>query len=228
MEKEPTKQKWAAPIGYDVPDDTPILPVFVYGTLRPGYGNWEGSLKHAHQHVMPAELCGMRLVARIDAFFPYLVTCDADEVVTGDLVFIKPALYHRVLGQLDRLEGTPTHYERVQCTVECKLGTVTAWAYKAGDWIQRELNADRTTAAAVLRALYPVTGNDWSMFARQRVEMWHETVVPALLRVGAELMPCRRCSNPVLEIYGTKYCLDRDCDLYLSDQSPKKGTPNAC
>lgn len=76
------------------------LPVFVYGTLRKGYGNYLRLLEGKTDTIMEANTTGeMYSVGGFPAVVP-----GADTII-GELVYIKPKLYDKVMADLDRLEG---------------------------------------------------------------------------------------------------------------------------
>src|SRR5664279_955245 len=118
-------------------------PVFVYGTLRPGQGNYRRLLEGRTANERPAIAKGLSLVG---SGIPYAVKQPGARVV-GTLITITPALYGEVLADLDALEGyhahrpaTP-HYIRTTRTVIATNplpggGTWetyhTAWIYLAG------------------------------------------------------------------------------------------------
>lgn len=131
------------------------LPVFVYGTLRPGLGNYRWLLAGQTVHEQPATLPDA--VMHEGPGFPYVV--DGDGVVRGDLVEVRADVYVEVLASLDSLEGySPSrranHYDRVVRTVDTSAGPRQTWVYLAaatpdgpvvasGDWLDRDHRADR-------------------------------------------------------------------------------------
>lgn len=108
------------------------LPVFVYGTLRPGWGNallWDG--RAAPHHDGDAVVLGYRLTS--SGGFPYLVADDGS-ATAGTLIEPEPADYEHVLARMDALEGYEqgsrhNHYERVHVVVHTPEGPVLAWVY---------------------------------------------------------------------------------------------------
>lgn len=101
------------------------LPVAVYGTLRPGWGNsrlWRGKgTELAVGHVN-----GYKLVGR---GFPYAVpTKGATSVVS--IIRPEPEHYYEVLADMDALEGVDFgHYKRVDVEVQVRTGHVICWMY---------------------------------------------------------------------------------------------------
>lgn len=120
------------------------LPVFVYGTLRPGQRNHSAFLRGRTVAEEPARMRGAVLFE--GPGYPYAVP-DATGEVFGDLVFLAPDQHEGVLTALDRLEGGPSggadrHYVRVERPVlPSSGGTVRAWVYLAGDEVARRLRA---------------------------------------------------------------------------------------
>jgi gamma-glutamylcyclotransferase (GGCT)/AIG2-like uncharacterized protein YtfP len=122
-------------------------PVFVYGTLRPGQGNYQRLLVGRSVRESPAIVIGLALYG---TGFPYAVPQPGARVV-GELITINPDQYVEVLDDLDALEGyraeqqSRSHYIRVTRSViaHCALpggGTWeafhTAWIYLAGPGVR--------------------------------------------------------------------------------------------
>jgi gamma-glutamylcyclotransferase (GGCT)/AIG2-like uncharacterized protein YtfP len=111
------------------------LPIWCYGTLRPGGGNdalWRDVGQARHDGT--CYVVGHKLVG---SYIPYLVPQVGAQTV-GTLVVPDVGFYHQVLHSLDQLEGHPNHYTRRETPVLVKVGDgtelVTAWAYHAGPW----------------------------------------------------------------------------------------------
>ena len=117
--------------------------VFVYGTLRPGQGNYRRLLAGRTMGEVSATAEGLALYG---SGFPYAVPQPGARVV-GDLLTIKPELYRDVLADLDPLEGYypgrpgASHYIRKTRSVVALNRTPnggtwralhTAWIYLAG------------------------------------------------------------------------------------------------
>lgn len=117
--------------------------VFVYGTLRPGQGNYQRLLAGRTVRESPATAKGLALYGR---GFPYAVPHSGARTV-GDLITIRPSLYREVLADLDQLEGyqanrlEASHYIRSARSVVATISTSnggtweafhTAWIYLAG------------------------------------------------------------------------------------------------
>lgn len=102
------------------------LPFFVYGTLRPGFGNdrlWQG---HAEPEWNGAcQVPGFRLVGQ---GIPYAIPAEGQRII-GCLVVPHPDRYLDVIADLDALEGYPSHYDRVAVWAETPNDRVRAWIY---------------------------------------------------------------------------------------------------
>lgn len=119
------------------------LPVFVYGTLRTGQGNYAWALAGRTTHEQTATL--PNAIMFDNGGFPFVVDYDPDNAnftdgeftVSGDLMWIDPAYYDEVMVNLDRLEGyTPgsrwNMYDRKVVTVTTADGQqITANTYVA-------------------------------------------------------------------------------------------------
>ena len=135
--------------------DAGRLPVFVYGTLRPGEAN-HGLLRGRTSARTPAVLAGALLYQ--GPGYPYAVDDPDGGEIHGELVDPLPEAYEAVLADLDRLEeyvpGAPGNlYERVVREVRTASGRRRpAWVYLAA-----------APTASVLRANgVPILGGDWS------------------------------------------------------------------
>src|SRR5664279_603082 len=79
--------------------------VFVYGTLRPGQGNYRRLLEGRSANERPAIAKGLALFG---SGIPYAVKHPGARVI-GTLITITPTLYGEVLADLDTLEGYHAH-----------------------------------------------------------------------------------------------------------------------
>lgn len=111
------------------------LPVFIYGTLRPGQKNYPRYLAGRTREEIPASTSG-ELHIFLDpggARYPFLTP--GDETVQGDLVYLKDAFYEETLAELDRLEGydpqtdTGLYLRREREVVPADREPVSAWVY---------------------------------------------------------------------------------------------------
>ncbi|MFC5721675.1 gamma-glutamylcyclotransferase family protein [Streptomyces gamaensis] len=120
------------------------LPVFVYGTLRPGQGNHGRYLAGRTAAEEPAVLRGAVLYE--GPGFPYAVEEPGGEV-HGELVTLDPERWRTLLAALDALEDyvpgrARNHYVRVERPVVRGDGvTVRAWVYVAARPLARRLAA---------------------------------------------------------------------------------------
>ncbi|GHF06033.1 gamma-glutamylcyclotransferase [Streptomyces morookaense] len=131
------------------PQDHRQLPVFVYGTLRPGQCNHDLFLRGRTTAVRPARLHGAVLYE--GPGYPYAVADPAGDVL-GEIITLAPADYRHVLAALDVLEnhmpGDPASlYDRVEREVRLTGSgeAVRAWVYLAADRVARRLRASGTT-----------------------------------------------------------------------------------
>lgn len=109
------------------------LPVFVYGTLRPGEKNYRHYLAGRTVSEVPASAAG-QLYFVADGGYPYLVPGEGR--VVGELVYLAPERYEQTLQKLDALEeyvpGDETHsvYLRRRALVHLPDGNArAAWIY---------------------------------------------------------------------------------------------------
>ncbi|MGW1075102.1 gamma-glutamylcyclotransferase family protein [Streptomyces sp. NPDC002537] len=122
--------------------DPERLPVFVYGTLRPGHGNHGRFLRGRTVAEEPARMRGVVLFE--GPGYPYAVT-DPEGEVRGEVVWLAPDRYDAVLASLDVLEGyapggSANHYVRVVRTAAPERGgTVRVWVYLASEDVARRL-----------------------------------------------------------------------------------------
>jgi gamma-glutamylcyclotransferase (GGCT)/AIG2-like uncharacterized protein YtfP len=108
------------------------LPVFVYGTLRPGQKNYRRYLQGRTSREEPA-LCRGRLYFIAEGGYPYLTPEEGD--VRGELLTLHPATYQQTLAALDDLEEYSAQdeagslYLRRIATVRAGVREVPAWVY---------------------------------------------------------------------------------------------------
>lgn len=136
---------------------TPPLPVFVYGTLRSGLGNYRNILDGNTVRETPATLHGATMY---DAGGCPFVSRTGTGTVHGEVMHLDPHTIETTMKRLDRLESyySPGHpsnmYDRVLVEVEQSDGTrIQAYTYvtgtgaahwtddmpviESGDWITR-------------------------------------------------------------------------------------------
>ncbi len=132
------------------------LPFFVYGTLRPGQGNYR-LLAGQTVAEFPATLPGHALYG---PGLPYVTAGEEDSAVVGDLIYVAAERHAEVLARLDCLEGyrpdrSDNHYDREARTVryvdvDGAEATTLAWVYLAGRWARERLRLGERIA-----------GGDW-------------------------------------------------------------------
>ncbi len=135
------------------PPDGRHYPLFVYGTLRRTQENFT-LLRGYVMEAQPAAITGYALY-HVNGC-PIIVP--GDHTVFGELLRFKPAVYTRVLAQLDDLErsaGRPAAGElhRALSVVQTGAEDTMAWLYRAdgmppgadailiphGDWVKHQL-----------------------------------------------------------------------------------------
>lgn len=116
-------------------------PVLVYGTLRPGCGNYRNFLEGRTVHEETVSVEGFAMHGR--SGFPYLLL--GERTIVGTLVYIAPDLYKRTLKGLDSLEGfygvgqRMNHYDRKLVTFDFNDVTRKAWVYVANHALSRDI-----------------------------------------------------------------------------------------
>jgi gamma-glutamylcyclotransferase (GGCT)/AIG2-like uncharacterized protein YtfP len=117
------------------------LPVFVYGTLRKGFGNYR-LLKGKTIKEECGLIDGAIYPVSSNGGFPCLV--EQKGVVVGELMYIEPNMYEQVLERLDGLEGYREKDERYSMylrrvrTVQTRGGNVEAYVYIWNNGIRTE------------------------------------------------------------------------------------------
>jgi gamma-glutamylcyclotransferase (GGCT)/AIG2-like uncharacterized protein YtfP len=113
--------------------DQEHLPVFVYGTLRPGQKNYARHLQGKTVREAPASCAGLLFVLPEEGY-PYLLP--GRGTVQGELLFLAPAIYEQTLRRLDVLEEydpgseATSAYLRRRATVRLAGGEeYQAWVY---------------------------------------------------------------------------------------------------
>ena len=126
------------------------LPLFVYGTLKPGGTNYRAYLAGRTL----AERCAVLRPAALftDGQYPYLVTDPAliepHDQAHGILVEVAPLRYGETLRRVDWLEDFKPRspwslYLRVSRVVELAGETAEAWTYEAGAWVAASMRSGR-------------------------------------------------------------------------------------
>lgn len=126
------------------PMSTDLLPVFVYGTLRNGLGNYQHILEGNTVREEPATMSGATM---LDAGgFPFVIA-EGEGTIIGEVMYLDPEYATLTMARLDRLEGyrgpgVPGNmYEREQVTVTSADGIpFTAYAYITSAGFRRHTN----------------------------------------------------------------------------------------
>ena len=111
----------------------PQHPIFVYGTLLHGQPN-RRLLDNSIRALTKAVLNNSQMHGAGRAF---LYVVDGNDIVVGELIWLDPTRYYKILARLDQLEGydekgsSRNHYDRMERTVTTDQGTITAWVYLA-------------------------------------------------------------------------------------------------
>ena len=134
------------------------LPVFVYGTLRHGHGNYRGILAGNTEREAEATIDGA--VMTTNGGFPYVYFDDEDGgTVYGELMWLRASNIDDTMRRLDRLEGYRADnpefslYLRVKVTV-----TVSETGEQVEAWMYTPSGGKNSRAANLPRV---VTG-DWN------------------------------------------------------------------
>lgn len=135
------------------------LPLFVYGTLKPGASNYRTYLSGCILTELPATIDEAVLYNLGEC--PTLVIgaglARPDEQVHGILITLRPRLYDQTLRHIDSLEeyvcGNPWNwYERIIHPVRTGNALVDAWVYVAGSQVFNQVRVGRYRK---------VTGGNW-------------------------------------------------------------------
>jgi gamma-glutamylcyclotransferase (GGCT)/AIG2-like uncharacterized protein YtfP len=107
------------------------LPVFVYGTLRKGFGNYRGLLEGYTEREEYATISGsLHPVGSLTGTgIPGILRSDIHKV-TGEVMYIPEDIYERIMYDLDCLEGNGSMYNREEVTATLNSGEqVQVWTY---------------------------------------------------------------------------------------------------
>jgi len=115
------------------------LPIFVYGTLRPGERNYTYFLEGKTTAEHAAFLLHYEMY---DGAYPYILSTKKNGKIRGNLLSVRSDAYRKVLQSLDALEGfdssdrAHSEYIRVMKKVVCicpnhRLVPTWAWIYHA-------------------------------------------------------------------------------------------------
>lgn len=152
-------------LGYRVFLDQPH-PVFVYGSLREGFGN-HGLLYPAKTHLVAAEMPDMTLRANANSGYPYAL--EGDGRIAGEVVWLSDDEEgDAARDRLDYLEGfdsqrpSSSHYQRIEREIlvtppgESQHRPVKVWVYVAGGM-----------ASMITRDLSVIPSGDWKTHVRE-------------------------------------------------------------
>lgn len=130
--------------------ESAYLPLFVYGSLKPGEANYETYLAGRTLLELPAVL--RRAALYTAGSYPYVVVDPSvvrvEDEVRGVLVTLGPEQYVETLGRIDWLEDykplSPwSLYLRTSWGVETEQGPAEAWMYVAGPRVVDGIRAGR-------------------------------------------------------------------------------------
>lgn len=83
-------------------DEMTKIPVFVYGTLRPGLENYKRILQNKTASEIPAAMKGKMYSVNTELSYPCVI--EGEDTIQGELMVIKEEYYWDVLKDLDWLE----------------------------------------------------------------------------------------------------------------------------
>lgn len=135
----------------------------MYGTLRPGCGNYEGLLKGKTISEETVQISGHEMWSAGGC--PFVIKNDDPEsTVTGTLIYVEDYLYDSIRKDLDSLEGyrgpgLNNWYERRSVEVETASGRKKAWVYVVED----------ETADHVRKQYQLVPHGDWFRHNEERI-----------------------------------------------------------
>lgn len=140
------------------PDSTEqILPFLVYGTLRPGGGNYENFFSDSNiLSTRTVTVSGLKMYG-LGNGYPYCVA-DKDSTIIGTLITVSEEDHNSTLEGTDWLEGFRSigsrnnHYDRKVITFWDGTKNVQAWVYIA---------APRTQISILSQGLPVVDNGDW-------------------------------------------------------------------
>lgn len=163
LAKNPEEFKALQRLGYEC-YISQALPIFVFGTLRPGQGNFRTAQSgRAIEDIRPAKIFGVAMISSPESGFPRSIVKDDNEYsMVGDLIYLKKSLGgDETRKNMDQLESfrikhpSNSLYNRVARNVEIlkddgTIQTVKAWVYvsnkvnesderntiKNGDWFE--------------------------------------------------------------------------------------------
>lgn len=97
--------------------------VFVYGTLLKGFGN--NHLLNNSTFICDAIMRGLKMFDL--GFYPAcIVTNNPNDIIVGEVYEVT---WGKLMGELDRLEGYPRYYDRIEKEFESEDFEDDAWIY---------------------------------------------------------------------------------------------------
>ncbi|NGQ95350.1 gamma-glutamylcyclotransferase [Brevibacillus sp. SYP-B805] len=143
------------------------LPVFVYGSLRHGFGNHRLYLAPYPHEAYPAKAKGLLYHLPVSGYPAVLQAGEADASwVYGEVVFIPADVYPRVLAGLDELE---TYYGPDDPRNEYEREMVAVTRLDTGEELQAFIYVKRGEQERLARQIgIPVPEGDWRGFMGSR------------------------------------------------------------
>lgn len=139
---EPSPPEGPHGSGDPIPLDSE-LPVFVYGSLRPGFWNYNRVFRGRTRAEEPARLPGATMW---DGAFPYVAETEPGGEIVGTIIDVDSGQWDGVRRSLDRLEGfdpdrpDSSHYLRHARMVRLGDGSSRmAWVYFAAPLVAQRL-----------------------------------------------------------------------------------------
>lgn len=139
------------------------LPVFVYGSLLPGFRNWELYVKPYPHQALPAEVKGQ--LYHLPTGYPGLLR-EGEGTVKGGVLLFSPDVYDEALRGLDELEtyfgpGDPRNeYER-----EIMTARLVATGEEQRVYVYRFVDEAFARQTGIFLA-----DGDWEAFMRRKRE----------------------------------------------------------
>lgn len=104
-----------------------VLPLFVYGTLRPGAEAWEVAATWVVR-TAPAVARGRLVPAGLP--YPTAIFDAAGGPLPGNLLWLDPGRFSEAMREMDDFEDVPDLFERVVVEVEAEGRSLRAYAYR--------------------------------------------------------------------------------------------------
>ena len=110
----------------NVDDQTRVLPLFLYGTLRQGESAEDVI---AADVVRRAPARARARLLEIGAPYPAAFFSPDEGLLPGEIVWLKPSTFSAALDRIDQYENVPFLFRRIVVNVEVEGKDVEAWAY---------------------------------------------------------------------------------------------------